>query len=139
MKKPCYVLDACAFIALVNNESGHETVRELLKKSEQGLCTITMHAVNLCEVYYDCLRTSGSKVADALIKTVESMPLTIIENIDTKLLKEVGKIKASEKVSLADSFAAGLAVALHAQLITADHHEFEALESNGTVKVLWFR
>jgi predicted nucleic acid-binding protein len=97
-----------------------------------------MHTVNLCEVYYDCLRGNGAKVADALLKTIKTMPLTIVDRIDSKLLKETGKIKATEKVSLADAFAVGLAVTLHAQLITSDHHEFETLETKGTVKILWF-
>jgi predicted nucleic acid-binding protein len=55
------------------------------------------------------------------------------------LLREVGKIKATEKVSLADAFAVGLAVTLHAQLVTSDHHEFETLQNKGMVKILWFR
>jgi predicted nucleic acid-binding protein len=139
VKVPCYVIDACALIALINRESGHEVVRNLLKKSEDGTVTIAMHVVNLCEVYYDCLRGNSVKVADALLKVVDTMPLTIIDRIDTKLLKEVGKIKATEKVSLADAFAAGLAITLHAQLITSDHHEFEALADKGIVKILWFR
>jgi predicted nucleic acid-binding protein len=139
MKIPCYVMDACALIALINREPGYEVVRDLLKKVEDGSAKVNMHAVNLCEVYYDCLRGSGSKVADALLKTIETMPLTIVVRIDAKLLKETGKIKATEKVSLADAFAVSLAVTLHAQLVTSDHHEFETLESKGTVRILWFR
>ena len=118
MKIPCYVMDACAFIALVNLESGYDVVRELLKKAEDGSCIIYMHVVNLCVVYYDCLRGNSVKVADALLKAVESMPLQVIDRIDTKLLKEAGKIKTTEKVSLADAFAVGLAINLNAQLVT---------------------
>ena len=139
MKKPCYIIDACALIALINREPGYEVVRELLKKAEAGSVNVYMHIVNLCEVYYDCLRSSGTKIADALLKTIESMPLTIVDRIDVTLLKETGKIKASEKVSLADAFAVGLAVTLHAQLVTSDHHEFELLETKGIVRILWFR
>jgi predicted nucleic acid-binding protein len=132
-------MDACAFIALINREPGFEVVRDLLKKAEDGSVTVNTHVVNLCEVYYDCLRDSSVKVADSLLKTIETMPLTIIDKIDTTLLKETGKIKATEKVSLADAFAVGLAVTLHAQLVTSDHHEFEALAKKGIVKILWFR
>lgn len=139
MKVHSYVMDACAFIALVNREPGCEVVRDLLKKAEDGSCKINMHAVNLCEIYYDCLRSSSVKVADALLKTVESMPITVIDRIDTKLLRETSKVKATEKVSLADAFAVGLAITLHAQFVTSDHHEFETLENKGIVRILWFR
>jgi PIN domain nuclease of toxin-antitoxin system len=76
-------MDACAFIALVNREPGQEVVRDLLKKAEDGAVNVNIHVVNLCEVYYDCLRGNSVKVADALLKTVENMPLTIIDRIDT--------------------------------------------------------
>jgi PIN domain nuclease of toxin-antitoxin system len=75
------IIDACALIALINREPGYEVVRELLKKSEVGSVNVSMHIVNLCEVYYDCLRSSTTKVADALLKTIETMPLTIVDRI----------------------------------------------------------
>jgi PIN domain nuclease of toxin-antitoxin system len=34
MNQPVYVIDACALIALINQETGSEVVRDLLKKSE---------------------------------------------------------------------------------------------------------
>lgn len=127
MKKPVYVIDACALIALINQETGSEVVRDLLKKSESGRCHVKMHAVNLCEVYYDCLRVKNSKVADELLKTVGTMPLEVISSIENSLLKEVGLIKARQKVSLADAFAIGLAKVSKAHLVTSDHHELEFL------------
>ncbi len=98
-----------------------------------------MHAVNLCEVYYDCLRVKNSKVADELLKAVEAMPLEIVTLIENRLLKEVGAIKATQKVSLADAFAIGLAIISKAHLVTSDHHELEQLERSGIIQVLWIR
>jgi predicted nucleic acid-binding protein len=139
MKTPAFVIDACAMLALVNHEPGHEIVLDLLKKAESDDVIVRMHSVNLCEVYYDCLRRSGVKVADALLKTVESMPIVVVDSIDDKLLKETGKIKATEKVSLADAFAIALAITTKARLVTSDHHELEPLELKGIVNILWFR
>ena len=62
MKLPAYVIDACALIALINQESGCDVVRDLLKNAESGECHVKMHAVNLCEVYYDCFRVKNSKL-----------------------------------------------------------------------------
>jgi predicted nucleic acid-binding protein len=139
MKTPAFVIDACALIALINQEPGHEVVLDILKKAENGSATVCIHAVNLCEVYYDCLRSSGAKVANALLKTVETMPLTIVDLIEMWLLKEAGKIKVAEKVSLADAFAVALSITTKSRLVTSDHHEFEPLERKEIVNVLWFR
>ena len=110
MKADLYIIDACALIALLNREPGYDVVLSILKDAENGKATVFMHAVNLCEVYYDCLRQSGEKTADSLLKTIGAMPLKIVDRIDNKLLKETGRIKATEKVSLADAFAAALAI-----------------------------
>jgi uncharacterized protein len=139
MKANSYVIDACALIALVNREPGHEVVIDLLRKAEEGTVTACMHAVNLCEVFYDCLRTSGARTADTLLKTIDGMPLIIVDRIDNRLLREAGKIKVAERLSLADAFAAGLANMLNALLVTADHHEFETIAEKGMVKVHWIR
>ncbi len=139
MKPPVYVIDACALIALINQEAGCDIVRDLLKNAESGGCHVKIHAVNLCEVYYDCLRIKNSKVADELLKTVETMPLETVALIENRLLKEVGAIKATQKVSLADAFAIGLAVISKAHLVTSDHHELEPLERSGIIQVLWIR
>jgi PIN domain nuclease of toxin-antitoxin system len=139
MKPPVYVVDACALIALINQEAGGDIVRDLLKNAESGGCHVKIHAVNLCEVYYDCLRIKNSKVADELLKTVETMPLETVALIENRLLKEVGAIKATQKVSLADAFAVGLAIISKAHLVTSDHHELEPLERSGIIQVLWIR
>jgi predicted nucleic acid-binding protein len=139
MTADIYVIDACALIALLNRETGYEVVLSILKDAENGKATVFMHTVNLCEVYYDCLRQSGENTADSLLKTIGTMPLKIVDRIDNKLLKETGKIKATEKVSLADAFAAALAIDTKARLVTSDHHEFGPLETKGMISPLWFR
>ena len=75
--------------------------------------------------------------ADMLL--MGTMPLKIVDRIDNKLLKETGRIKATEKVSLADAFAAALAIISKARLVTSDHHEFGPLETKGIISPLWFR
>jgi len=87
----------------------------------------------------DCLRVKNSKIADELLKAVEAMPLEIVTLIENRLLKEVGAIKATQKVSLADAFAVGLAIISKAHLVTSDHHELEQLERSGIIQVLWIR
>jgi len=48
-----YVFDACAVIALLNDENGANTVAELINKAEIGVDRIFMNSVQVLEVYYD--------------------------------------------------------------------------------------
>lgn len=51
--KLIYAVDACALLSLIKNEDGASIVRQALE-AEENICYV--HAVNLCEVYYDCQR-----------------------------------------------------------------------------------
>jgi predicted nucleic acid-binding protein len=47
--------------------------------------------------------------------------------------------KANYKISVADSFALGLAKVNQAVLVSGDHHEFDIIEKAGELKFHWFR
>ncbi len=51
-----YVIDACALIAYLRDETGGDKLKALLKEKDK---TFFMHSINLGEVYYDSLRVSG--------------------------------------------------------------------------------
>jgi predicted nucleic acid-binding protein len=119
-----YVLDACAIISLVKNEDGALIVRQALE-SENNVCFI--HAVNLCEVYYDCLRCYGSDPAEELIAKLIESGLILRSDMDMEFWKAAGKLKSRGRISLADCFAVSLAEREDAALLTSDRHEFEPL------------
>lgn len=119
-----YVLDACAIIALVKNEDGALIVRQALE-AKNNLCFV--HAVNLCEVYYDCLRCHGNEPAERLIGNLIEAGLIIRSDMDIDFWKVAGNLKARGRISLADCFAVSLAERENALLLTSDHHEFEPL------------
>ena len=48
-----YVLDACALLAFLNDESGAEEIETILNRSNDGDCTVSMHINNLLEVFYE--------------------------------------------------------------------------------------
>ena len=136
---PCYVLDACAVIAFFNDEVGSDAVEDLLDKAVAGHVTLSMGKVNLTEVYYGLLREYGSAKADAFIDEIESMPIQIINDISDDLMQKASHIKVSYKASLADSFAVGLSILLGGSLVTADHHELDAVEKGEAVEFTWIR
>jgi PIN domain nuclease of toxin-antitoxin system len=53
------VLDACALIAFLNDEPGANVVATILKE----VPSVEMSAVNLLEIAYDTIRTSGDSNA----------------------------------------------------------------------------
>ena len=119
-----YVLDACALLAFLKNEDGALMVREALE-AESNTCLI--HAVNLCEVYYDSLRCYGNDATEKLLDNLSVIGLSIRNDMDTDLWKAAGNLKARGRISLADCFAVALAVREGATLLTSDRHEFEPL------------
>jgi PIN domain nuclease of toxin-antitoxin system len=52
MPTPHYLLDACALIALFDNEKGADVVSGLLDSARRREIILSMNAANLIEVYY---------------------------------------------------------------------------------------
>ena len=121
-----YILDACAILSLVKNEDGAAVVRQVLE-SEDNVCLV--HAVNLCEVYYDCLRCYGKDPTEDLLVKLTEAGLTIRDDMDNDFWKAAGALKVRGRISLADCFAVALTVREDAVLLTSDRHEFEPLIS----------
>ncbi|HCE68596.1 MAG: hypothetical protein A2X82_01195 [Geobacteraceae bacterium GWC2_55_20] len=119
-----YVLDACAIISLIKNEDGALIVRQALE-AENNVCFV--HAVNLCEVFYDCLRCHGNDSAEKLLANLIEAGLILRDEMDLDFWKAAGHLKARGRISLADCFAVSLAEREDAVLLTSDRHEFEPL------------
>ncbi|MBI3919807.1 MAG: PIN domain-containing protein [Armatimonadetes bacterium] len=134
-----YVLDASALIAYLRQEPGHEIVTRRLTAARKGQEILWMHAVNLCEVYYDALRRSGKALAEQLLMDVGGLPIRVCRTIGRPLLRESGRLKAVGGISLADALAVGLANLKGGRLVTADHHELDAVEQRGDGRFCWIR
>jgi len=119
-----YVLDACAIISLIRKEDGCIQVRQVLE-AEENICYV--HALNLCEVYYDCLRCYGAAQTEKLLSNLTEAGLVIRDDMDIDFWKDAGTLKARGRISLADCFAVALAVREDARLLTSDYHEFDPL------------
>lgn len=99
-------------------------VTDLLQ--EENRCLV--HAINVCEVYYDLYRRDGEEIANGVKEVLEGYGFEVVEEVPSTLWKTAGKLKAVwKKVSLADCFALALAIEKSGTLVTSDHHEFEPL------------
>ena len=134
-----YVLDACALIAFLTGESGGEKVKTILAQAVNNKSTVRMSKLNLLEVYYHTWRAHGKEAADTMLGTVRKSPIEIIAEISDAVLVEAGRLKTIYKLSLADTIAVAEASVSGCSVVTADHHEFDALEKQEPIPFFWIR
>ena len=138
MNNNIYILDACAIITLIKEEAGWETVLDILSKSIMGKAVAFIHEINLLEIYYGFYREKGKMYAEQKIAEM-SLFFTIIKGLTDVAFEEAGRLKASYKISLADSVALAEASVSGGMLLTADHHEFDIIEKQEKIKFKWIR
>jgi len=135
-----YVLDACALIALFDDEPGADIVEDLINQAKNNEITLTMNAANLIEVYYDRIRAVGTEQAGAVIQDIyDTFPISIIETLSPDVVREAARLKAVGKMSFADTILVATAVCTGATIVTCDHIELEPVEKQKMVPFLWIR
>ena len=133
-----FVLDACALLAVARNEDGANVVVEAYRKADNDEVALLINRVNLLEIYYDFYRYKGKEYANDFVKKVKQSIVQIRE-FDEAIFEEAGRLKASYKISLADSIALAQALVTGGGLLTADHHEFDAIEGKEDISFRWIR
>ena len=132
-----YIFDACAVIALLQSEAGAPVVVDLLK-AQNHRCIV--HAINVCEVYYDLYRRDGEEIADGVNEILASYGFELVEDLPSTLWKTAGKLKGAwKRVSLADCFALALALEKSGTVVTTDHHELDLLVEANVCPILFIR
>ncbi|MDR1920526.1 MAG: PIN domain-containing protein [Candidatus Adiutrix sp.] len=134
-----YILDACAIIALLKNEAGADEVSVKINEAFKGRVKISINKLNLLEIYYDVYRSVDKATADKIVFELKARPITIVSEITDAVFAEAGRLKATYKISLADSIALAEASVAGGSLMTADHHEFDFIEKRESIKFHWIR
>jgi PIN domain nuclease of toxin-antitoxin system len=131
-----YVFDACALLAYLNDEDGAPLVEGMLTSGKP--CYV--HALNLCEVYYDlCRRGMSREGAWRGVEALRRAGVQAREDLDEAFWREVGHLKTRGRVSLADCICSTLANRLGAQVVTSDRREFTPLAEQGVCQVAFIR
>ena len=134
-----YIMDACALVALLQNEAGADKVADIINAANRVEVIIVMNKLNLLEVYYDAYRSRGKEKADMMLFELKKLPVVINSEISDKIFEEAGRLKASYKISLADSIVLAETSVSGGLLLTADHHEFDIIEKQEKIKFEWIR
>ena len=134
-----YILDACSVIAFLSKELGGAEVRTLFRRAEKGEIKIFMHNLNLLEIYYGLRRVHGEVSSRVRLDYIKHLPMTFLSEIGGDSFIEAGRLKAEYKISLADAVLLSEASILGAMVVTADHHELDAVEKVEPIKFVWIR
>ena len=130
------VMDASALIAFLQGEPGAEVVESvLLDKAKLK----TVHAINLCEMYYHFLRQNDQAAAESAVATIEGPKVTTREDMDAEFWRSVAQLKGSHALSLGDCCCLALGLRLKAEVVTSDHHEMDAIVPLGLCPILFIR
>lgn len=130
------VLDSFAILAYLKDERGSEWVSTLLERGDRGQTRLSMHTVNLGEVYYAIYRNAGEVRAETAYAKVRAYPIRFLAGVEEELLLTAARLKGKYPLSYADAFAAATAMLLGEPLISGDP-EFQALTRENLLTVLW--
>ncbi len=122
---PASVLDSFALIAYFRDEPGAAAVEQLLVAAAKKDAPLAMTDVNYAEVKYSILKKDGPTAWARASRILQGLPIHF-HPTNRALADLAADFKARHKLSLADAFAAALAKASNAELVTGDA-EFKAL------------
>ena len=127
------VLDSYAVLTFLFQESGHEKVVNAFERAAESDTTLLIAAPNWAEVRYMIEQKVGLAHWHEARTKLLGLPIEIVP-VDQELAEMAGEIKARKKMSLADCFAAALALKGKVDLYTGDP-EFKSVEQS--LKIIW--
>lgn len=133
MKKPKYVLDSCALLGYLQDESMADRIEALLDEAAQGNADLYLSTISLGEIAYVVERRHGVAICQEALDRLATFPIQLQDATSDRVLA-AARLKALHAISYADAFAAALAQELESPVVTGDR-EFEQVES--LVEVLW--
>jgi ribonuclease VapC len=132
-KAKALVLDTWAVIAYLEDEPSAQKIADLIASAHEEEVPVYMTVVNVGEVWYNIAREISEEDANSSVKELRDLRIQFID-ADWELTLEAARFKSQHKMSYADCYAAALAKAKKADLVTGDK-EFKALEKE--IKIEW--
>lgn len=131
------VFDTSALMAQSKREPGAVTSDRLLT---DGTGPRLIHAVDLCEVNYLMLRSSGRPRAERMIRRLTGIGLETRNDSDAAFWRAVARFTQEiPPASLADCFVIALAERTGATVVTADRPSFRPVVERSICAVTFIR
>jgi predicted nucleic acid-binding protein len=110
-----FLLDTSALLTLIEDEAGAARVEQILREE-----SVIITWMSLLEVYYITQQERGQKEAERRHALLKSLPVTFLWQIDEPMLLTAARLKASHRLSLADTIIAACAIRQQAILLHKD-------------------
>ena len=124
-------------IAYLRNERGAEAVEDALTAPDSQCFA---HSINLCEVFYDFVRSAGETEAINAVADLSAAGIIERSDFDRDFWTAAGRLKGTQhRISLADCCGLTLAARLGAQFLTTDHRELDSLAAAGSYPITFIR
>ena len=130
-----YLFDAFPLLCWLQEEPGHELVEDLLTQAEEDKILLSLHIINLGEIFYRVYRLAGLKKAEDIIEKIRLLPIKIVSVSDGAVM-EAAEIKGKYPISYADAFAVATALQTGATLVSGDP-EYKVVSK--MIKILWVK
>lgn len=127
------VLDAQPLVALLAGEPSADRIARTMS-DRAGRGDLLICAVNWCELLYVTRARRGAADAARAAALIQSIPVLVVD-ADAEIAGVAAALKADFGLGIGDSFAAALAVALGAPLLTGDT-DFLPLAGSG-LRIEW--
>jgi predicted nucleic acid-binding protein len=128
-----YLLDTSALMAFIEDEAGAERVERILTGEQ-----VLIPSVALLEVCYITRQEQGQPEAEQRYALLKRTRATILWELDESTLLTAARLKADNRISLADAMIAAFALTSHAVLVHKDP-EYEALAGELTLEALPYK
>ena len=120
-----YVLDSSAVIIYLRNAPDASKVSRLFEEARSGEARLIISAINWAESRHVLIRRHGAEQATQLLdRLATGLEIVPVDRVSAEV---AGDLRCRFNGSLADAFAASLAMARKATLVTADP-EFDAIK-----------
>jgi len=122
-----YVFDTSAWLTLIEDEAGADTVQEFLEKVGAGEVIVLVSFMSFMETYYITLQERDAEEAQARVRLMATLPILRVESTQSLSIL-AAELKAAHHLSVADAWIAALAKERGATLVHKDP-EFEQVEA----------
>lgn len=118
-----YLLDTSAILTLWNAEDGADTVENILKSGSDA--SVFVSFMTFMECRYTLWKKKGKVIADEFYRDLSLLPVKRVD-VDDALIDLASEIKATNNLSVADSWIVASAIKTNAVLVHKDP-EFEQI------------
>lgn len=127
-----YLLDTSAILALWNAEDGADTVENILKKTSD--ISVFVSFMTFMEGKYRIWKEKGKTLAEEFYRNLRLLPVERID-VDDELIDIASEIKATNNLSVADSWIIASAIKTGSTLVHKDPEFEQVTDRIATLKL----